>query len=60
MDRSIIDRVDEWAKDNAKDDYWYGSRQSYWAAALSNKVITIGDYENAKDYYGRLWTYRGD
>jgi hypothetical protein len=60
MDRAIIDTVDNWAKDNAKDDYWYGSRQSYWAVALINKIITRDQYDQAEEHFGNLWTYRGD
>ena len=55
-----IQRVNHWATQNALDDYQYGSRQSYWALALNQKVITRQEYDYAATYYGTLWTYRGD
>jgi hypothetical protein len=60
MDRETINKVDNWAKDNATDDFWYGSRQSYWSVALTKGFITREQYDQAEDYYGSLWTYRGD
>ncbi len=56
----LCQSVNNWAKDNASDDYLYGSRQSYWAAALQHKIINKDDYARAAAYYGQLWTYRGD
>lgn len=61
--RSIQDLakiVHAWAPQHASEDYWYGSRQSYWAAALSNKIVTRDEYDFAAAYYANLWTYRGD
>lgn len=58
--RELCRKVDDWARNNAQDDFWYGSRQSYWAAALRNKIVTNEQYDSAADYYGNLWTYRGD
>jgi hypothetical protein len=59
-DYILMDKVNQWAKDNATDDFYYGSRQSYWAAALANKFITVEEYEHGQQIYGHIWTYRGD
>lgn len=56
----LVKIVNKWARDNASNDYFYGSRQSYWAAALANHIITNIQYNRAAAYYGNLWTYRGD
>lgn len=56
----VFNIVNSWARDNASDDYLYGSRQSYWAAALNQRIITSDEYDRAAAYYGNLWTYRGD
>lgn len=56
----LCDIVNNWAKDHAVDDYLYGSRQSYWAAALASKIITRDEYERGAGFYTNLWTYRGD
>lgn len=38
----------------------YGSRCSLWLCALNDGVVSREEYEGARDYYGRLWTYVGD
>ena len=58
--RDLINRVNLWARENASNDYMYGSPQSYFAVALSRNVISRADYDIAEKYYGNLWTYRGD
>jgi hypothetical protein len=58
--RDIIDKVNFWAKENAKTDYLYDSRQSYFVFALQQNVITQNDYKAAEKHYGNLWTYQGD
>lgn len=58
--KDLCQRVNSWAKDNATSDYNYGSRQSYWAAAVSSGIITSEEYKAGETYYGTLWTYRGD
>ena len=56
----VVNMVNEWAKDNASVDYYYGTRQSYWAEAMRKGIITQNQYQDASAYYGNLWTYRGD
>lgn len=58
--KELAEIIHAWAPKNAPDDYWYGSRQSYWAAALHAKVITKLEYDLGAAYYANLWTYRGD
>jgi hypothetical protein len=57
---NLVSIVNMWATQNAAEDYTYGSRQSYWLAALNNHVITIYEFEYARSKYGDLWSYRGD
>ena len=57
---NLVNMVNDWARNHAQDDYFYGSRQSYWAAALTNKIITREEYDRGAQHYGNLWTYRGD
>ena len=52
--------VDNWARQNASDDFHYGSPQSYWRAALNAGIINQEQYEYARNHYGTLWNYRGD
>jgi hypothetical protein len=56
----VVDKVNKWAREHAPTDYNYGSRQSYWALALQEKIINELDYQYAAAWYGNLWTYRGD
>jgi len=56
----IIDKVAAWALIHASEDYHYGSRQSYFSKALVSNFITASDYKEAREWYGRLWDYRGD
>ena len=56
----MIDYITQWAMVNRKDDYYYGTRQSYFQAALSDALITREQYDAARDHFGNLWTYRGD
>ena len=57
---SIDDRVNAWARDNAQNDFYYGTRYSYYKAAKMAWVIEQDEYDLAERYYGSLWTYRGD
>ena len=57
---SIDDRVNAWARDNAQNDFYYGTRYSYYKAAKMAWVIEKDEYDLAERYYGSLWTYRGD
>ena len=57
---SIDDRVNAWARDNAQNDFYYGTRYSYYKAAKMAWVIDQDEYDLAERYYGSLWTYRGD
>lgn len=56
----LLSIVNMWAKQNAAEDYTYGSRQSYWLGALNNHVITEHEFNYARNKYGDLWSYRGD
>lgn len=56
----IHDRVCAWAKDHAQNDFYYGTRYSYYKAAKLSWVIEQDEYDLAEKYYGELWTYRGD
>ena len=38
----------------------YGSRASLFGKGLENGVITREEYNQAKEYYGKLWNYVGD
>lgn len=57
---NLVSTVNMWAIQNAAEDYTYGSRQSYWIAALNNNVISMHELEYAHSKYGNLWSYRGD
>ena len=57
---AISDRVNAWAKDYAQNDFYYGTRYSYYKAAKMAWVIEQDEYDLAERYYGELWTYRGD
>lgn len=52
--------VEQWARVHANEDFMYGSPQSWWAKARGANIINDDQYEEAKTYYGTLWTYRGD
>jgi antirestriction protein ArdC len=56
----IIDRVNSWAKENAQNDFYYGSRYSYYRPAKECLIIDQDEYDLAEKYYGQLWHYRGD
>jgi hypothetical protein len=53
-------RVYGWAVVHRHDDVHYGSRASWWRAALDEGVCTMDEYEEARRVYGTLWDYRGD
>jgi len=55
-----IDKVAAWALIHASEDYHYGTRQSYFNKALSCALISQKQYDEAREWYGRLWDYRGD
>lgn len=57
---TVFDRVNAWAQLNASDDYYYGTRFSYWRSALAAGICTEDEYNNAKKHYANLWDYRGD
>lgn len=38
----------------------YGSRANLWSCGLKDGVVSEKLYEEAKKFYGRLWTYVGD
>ena len=52
--------VNEWARENRQDDFYYGSPYSYWSAAMYAGVITQSDLDLAEKMYGHSWHYRGD
>lgn len=56
----LYNKVNEWAKINASEDFYYGSPQSYWIKALNNNIITQDEYLAGEKYYAKLWCYRGD
>lgn len=56
----MIHYITQWAMVNRSDDYNYGTRSSYFQAALSEGLITQEEYEAARSHFGNLWDYRGD
>lgn len=38
----------------------YASRATIFRVALNDGIITEDEYDRARSYYGRLWTYTGD
>jgi len=38
----------------------YGSRESLYSEGSRDKIITNEEYNSARKYYGRLWSYTGD
>lgn len=58
--QDTVNKVNLWAVKHAPVDFSYGSRQSYWALALQEKIITKHEYDYAAAWYGTMWTYRGD
>lgn len=56
----IIDKVAAWAVIHASEDYNYGTRQAYFSKALSCAFISQAQYNQAREWYGRIWDYRGD
>ena len=52
--------VEQWARVHASEDFMYGSPQSWWAKAVRANIVNEQQYEDARVYYGNLWTYRGD
>lgn len=59
-DKDMIQRVKQWARTNAPNDYFYGAPYSYFQSALTANFINKQDYSTAEQYFGKLWTYRGD
>lgn len=59
-DKELIQRVNNWARENAVSDFNYGSRYSYWATAKHKGIISDEELERGKEMYGNLWHYRGD
>lgn len=60
MDRSIIDRVSDWARKHVPTEWTYNSRMTYWRSALHAGIVTREEYDAARTYYGSLWDYVGD
>lgn len=60
MNTDVFNKVNTWAQTNASNDYYYGTRYSYWHAALTAGICTKEEFDYAENHYGRLWTYRGD
>ena len=58
--KEMVSRVKQWAREHASEDYFYGTPQSYFAVAVSCAFISQADYDDARDYFGNLWNYRGD
>lgn len=56
----IRDKVDNWARVNAKCDYMYGAPYTYYRSALQENIITKEEHDFAKLIIGVLWDYRGD
>lgn len=56
----VINKVNQWARENDTDSYNYSSRMTFFKNAFHAGVITEGQYEESKKYYGRLWDYVGD
>jgi hypothetical protein len=38
----------------------YGSKCSLYNDGLQDGIITTDEFDDARDYYGRLWHYTGD
>ena len=58
--KTIVDIVNQWARENVPEQYNYNSRATYWGSALTAGLITEEVYDYASDKYGRLWDYVGD
>lgn len=55
-----IQQVNEWSKANIPIDYYYASKATCWAKALSAGVINKDMFDYAAQRFGNLWTYVGD
>jgi len=58
--RTIVTRVETWARTNVPNEYMYNSRMTYFNSAFCAGIITKDELEDAKIYYGNLWDYVGD
>ena len=58
--KTIVDIVNQWARQNVPEQYNYNSRMTYWGSALTAGIITEEVYDYASTQYGRLWDYVGD
>lgn len=58
--REIAQKAHDWARENAYDDWAYGTRYSYCVKMLHAGQLTQDEFDGLEKYYGRLWHYRGD
>jgi hypothetical protein len=58
--RTIVTRVETWARTNVPNEYMYNSRMTYFNSAFRAGIITKDELEDAKIYYANLWDYVGD
>jgi hypothetical protein len=58
--KDVADRVNQWARENAAIEWQYNAPYVWWGEALRAGIISDGEYERARDWYGSRWTYVGD
>jgi len=56
----LREKVLVWARQNAREDLYYGTPYSFCRSALINGFITQDEFDTLEIMYGKLWTYRGD
>jgi len=56
----LREKVLIWARENAQEDFYYGTPYSFCRRALINEVITQDEFDTLQIMYGNLWLYRGD
>jgi len=56
----LVQKVINWARQNAQEDLYFGAPYSYCRSALSSGFISESEFDALEKYYGNLWHYRGD
>lgn len=58
--RDLINKVNEWARENSFNNYFCGSRMSYCKDAFYAGIISEDELDALRSHYGNLWDYVGD
>jgi hypothetical protein len=58
--KTLVEKVNEWAKNNSLEDFNYGSPSRYWASAKAAGLISQKEHDYIRDWMGDRFYYTGD